>query len=125
MKKDDITRRNFLVRLSAATGLSIGAGAFLSACGGGDSGSAPEAEAPAAAEPVATGCTDVSGLTDAEAQLRTSLQYVDESPDAEKTCENCALFVAAESGESCGTCTLIKGPISAGGYCSSWAPMPS
>ncbi len=125
MNRDDITRRNFLVRLSAVTGLSVGAGAFLAACGGGDSGSAPEAEVAAAAEPVATGCTDVSGLTDAEVLLRTSLQYVDETPDADKTCEGCALFVAPESGAGCGTCTLIKGPIAAAGYCTSWAALPS
>lgn len=125
MKKDDITRRNFLVRLSAATGLTVGAGAVLSACGGGDSGSAPAAEAPAAAEPMAEGCMDVSGLTDAEVQLRNSLQYVDVTPDETKRCDNCALFVVPESGDGCGTCTLIKGPIAAAGYCSSWAPMPT
>ena len=113
-----------MVRLSAATGLTFGAGAILSACGGGDSGSSPATETPAAAEPVAAGCTDVSGLTDAEAQLRTSLQYVDETPDPEKPCDGCALFVAPESGDGCGTCTLIKGPIAAAGYCSSWAPLP-
>ncbi len=126
MKKDDITRRNFLVKLSAATGLSVGAGAFLSACGGGKSDQAPATEAPEIEAPaVAASCDDVSGLSDADVNLRTTLQYVDESPDTEKTCKNCALFVIPEGESPCGTCTLLKGPIAAGGYCTSWVPVPA
>jgi len=126
MKKDDITRRSFLVKLSAATGLSLGAGAFLSSCGGGKSDQAPAAQAPAKEAPVAAvSCNDVSGLTDAEAQYRTSLEYVDESPDTERLCKNCALFVMPEGESPCGTCTLIRGPIAAGGYCTSWVPIPA
>ncbi len=128
MSRDDITRRNFLLKLSAVTGLTVGAGTLLTACGGGESGqaSSPAADAPAAADAgTATGCNDLSGLSDPEVQLRGSLQYVDESTTTGRTCDNCALYVAAESGSACGTCTLIKGPIAAKGYCASWAPQPA
>ena len=124
MSRDDITRRNFLIKLSAATGLTVGAGTILSACGGGDSGQAPAADAPAASA-AASGCTDVSGLSDPEKQLRQSLQYADVSTVDGRTCDNCALFVAAEGGSACGSCTLIKGPIAPAGYCVSWAPKPA
>jgi len=125
MSREEITRRDFLVKLSAATGLTIGAGAFLSACGGGESGQAttPAAQEPAGA--MAAACDDLSGLTDADKQLRSTLQYVDKTANPDRHCSNCALFVAPADGASCGTCSLIKGPIAPGGYCSSWAPKPA
>lgn len=70
--------------------------------------------------PAAGGCGDVSGLTQAEKDQRTQLQYTDKSPKADQPCSGCALFVAAAAGASCGTCNLVKGPISPDGWCSSW-----
>jgi hypothetical protein len=83
----------------------------------------PAAEAEAMAEePMAeAGCNDLSGLTEADIQMRQTLQYVDESPEPEKLCSNCQLFIAPEGDAACGGCQVIKGPIAPGGYCTSWA----
>jgi len=125
MSREEITRRSFLTRISVAGGLVVGSSTLVSACGGGDKAPATE-EAPVAAEPATEaateGCTDVSGLTESEVQMRTSLQYVDASTTEGKTCSNCALYVVAEEGAACGGCNLIKGPINPDGYCMSWAP---
>ena len=120
MKKSDLTRRDFLTRFTGLGAVALGSGALLSACAGGESQPAAEPEAPTAA---ADACGDLTGLTDAEVQMRTSLQYVAETPDAAKRCDNCALWVVPEAGSACGGCQLIKGPIAPAGYCASWAPM--
>ena len=71
--------------------------------------------APAAAG----GCGDVSGLTQAEKDQRTSLNYTDKSSKADM-CSGCALFVAPAGGAACGGCNLLKGPIAPEGWCSSF-----
>jgi len=126
MKNQDISRRNFLLKMTAASSVSLGMAGILSGCGGGESETAapaPAAEAPAVAEKAS--CTDVSGLTEAEAGMRESLGYVDASEEDGKTCANCALYTAAAAGENCGGCTLLKGPINPDGYCISWAAATS
>jgi hypothetical protein len=66
-------------------------------------------------------CEDVTGLSEADAQLRASLEYRDVSPYGEKKiCSNCAFYKAAKKNE-CGQCTLVKGPIHPLGHCNSWA----
>ncbi|NNE71896.1 MAG: hypothetical protein HKN29_16245 [Rhodothermales bacterium] len=114
------SRRDFLKRFSAAGAIGISASTVLAACGGGESAE-PAAEAPAAAAP-AEGCMDTTGLTEQEIAMRDSLQYVDVTPDPEKNCLNCSLYLAAAEGAACGGCNLLKGPIAPNGYCISWAP---
>jgi hypothetical protein len=64
-------------------------------------------------------CSDVSGLTPAEAATRTNLEYTEASPHGEaKDCLNCRFFTGNQS--QCGSCTLVKGPINPRGYCKSW-----
>lgn len=134
---DRVTRRRFLQSLSLAgvAGLST---SVLAACGGGSGDEGTEAEAgadtgtDAASEPAPStataeaDCSDLSGLTDAEKQQReqmaSSLQYVEESPEANKNCANCQLYTAPESEGGCGGCTLFPGPVYPEGYCTSWAP---
>lgn len=65
-------------------------------------------------------CDDVSGLKPDEIKHRQSLKYTDKSPEAGKNCKNCALFVAPKGNAPCGGCTLVKGPISPNGWCTSW-----
>jgi hypothetical protein len=66
-------------------------------------------------------CTDISGLSRKDLELRTALKYVDRSPHEEtKNCANCAFFVEGSKNQ-CGNCTLVQGPIHPLGYCSSWA----
>jgi hypothetical protein len=69
-------------------------------------------------------CTDTTGLTPAEATARTPLAYVDKSPDAVKTCSNCMQFVPAAP-DQCGSCKVLKGPVSPAGNCKVWAAKPA
>jgi len=66
-------------------------------------------------------CEDVSALSEADAQLRSQLEYRDLSPYGEKkSCSNCAFFKAGKENQ-CGQCTIVAGPIHPQGYCNSWA----
>lgn len=130
MSKKELSRRDFLIRTSALGAVALGSGALLSACGGGqEQTQAPAGGEEAApmddqmAEPMAeASCSDdLSGLSDADLQMRQTLQYVDKSPHPDKQCTGCQLFVPPEGDAPCGGCQIIKGPISPEGYCTSWA----
>ena len=112
MDTKDISRRHFIQRMSLFGAAGIGASTLLAACGGGEKPADPPAD-PIPETPTAQAftCTDTSGLTEQELTMRTTLQYVDASPDREKACGLCALYVAAVAGQDCGTCTVVKGPI--------------
>ena len=124
MKNKDFSRRDFLLRASAIGAAAVGGTTLLAACGGkGGGAEAPAAETPAAPAPstASASCNDLTGLTDQEKQMRTALQYVDETPIAEKRCDNCQLYIEAEGAATCGGCKILKGPIAPAGYCTSWA----
>jgi hypothetical protein len=71
-------------------------------------------------------CTDTSGLSTAAEQLRTALEYQDQSPHGEaKSCEQCQFYRTPTKKNECGACTLVQGPINPAGYCNSWAPKES
>jgi hypothetical protein len=66
-------------------------------------------------------CDDVSGLSEADLELRSTLEYQDGSPHGEqKNCSSCAFYKAGKKNQ-CGGCTLVRGPIHPLGYCNSWA----
>ena len=66
-------------------------------------------------------CDDVSGVSEADAKLRTALEYRELSPHGEsRNCAICAFYRAGKKNQ-CGMCTLVKGPIHPLGYCDSWA----
>ena len=123
--KQEMTRQEFLrlVFLGVAAGAG---GSLLASCGGkeessqsrGQSGGAPKTAAkPAVSDP----CADVSGLTETDLKMRNeTLKYVSVSPNPEQRCDNCKFWTQPASGETCGGCTLIKGPINPKGYCTSW-----
>lgn len=64
-------------------------------------------------------CTDVSALSEAEQKRRVDLAYVDKAPDPDRECDRCAQFLGVPEG--CGSCKLLRGPISPGGSCKSFA----
>jgi hypothetical protein len=70
-------------------------------------------------------CTDTTGLSPTDVQIRTTLAYVDISTEPGKSCTNCQQFVVAPAARSCGTCKVLKGPINPSGYCKSFAVKPS
>ena len=129
---DRVSRRRFLQSVGVAG--VVGAGSsLLAACGGGssDSGSSSsssggESSSGGGTKTASADCSDVSSLSDAQKKQRSqmveSLQYVEESPNAEKNCANCSLYIEGDYGEGCGGCQLFPGAVNANGYCNSWAP---
>lgn len=60
-------------------------------------------------------CADPASLDSGAQSMRSSLNYVDASPDPAKTCSKCAFFAA--SSEGCGMCQLLHGTVDAKGHC--------
>jgi hypothetical protein len=114
MANESFSRKDFLKKISLFGMVAAGSSAVLTACGGGSS--TPEPAPVAAADP----CEDLTGLADSDKQMRTTLGYVKETPDPDKRCDNCQLYVVPAEGSSCGGCTLFKGPVHPAGYCNSW-----
>ena len=113
MKKKVLDRREFLRKASVVGSVVVG-GSLLAGCGG------KNQDAATAGNP----CSDLSGLTDQDRSIRTTLQYVEVSEVEGKNCLNCS-FYSQEAGAACGACTLFKGPIAPKGYCVSWAAKPA
>jgi hypothetical protein len=67
-------------------------------------------------------CTDTHALAPEEMQARTTLAYVDTTPEPGKECAGCQQFVAPPSDGQCGGCKVVKGPIHPRGYCKVFAP---
>ncbi len=107
MNDGTLDRRQFLSRaavLGATAAGAIAATSFVTACSKKEAG---------------LSCTDTNGLTMQQIQTRTSLQYVDATANPEQTCSNCNLFTSAGE-SSCGSCTVVPGPVHPNGYCVSW-----
>lgn len=125
--RNRVSRRRFLHSLSIAGVVGAG-GSLLAACGGGsdESGDSSSAEGETSSATASADCSDLSDLSDAEKKQREqmvgSLNYVEESPQAEKNCANCSLYQKEQYGSGCGGCQLFPGPVNAQGYCDSWAP---
>jgi hypothetical protein len=129
---DRVSRRRFLQSVGIAG--VVGAGSsLLAACGGGSSDSSGSGSSASdsdggngGATTASADCSDLSDLSDAQKKQRdqmvNSLQYVEETPNAEKNCANCSLYIKSEYGEGCGGCQLFPGAVAANGYCNSWAP---
>jgi len=69
----------------------------------------------------------VSGnaLAATNAAMRTSMKYQDK-PSGDKSCANCAQFVAGKTPKDLGGCKIFAGDteISPQGYCVAWAAIP-
>ncbi len=106
-----VSRRQWLQTVATGTALAAGAvvtgGALLQGCGSKNKELA---------------CTDLAGLSSQDRTTREQLKYVDHSPDAAKVCEGCRFWQVAPEPNSCGACTLVKGPIHPKGHCNSWVP---
>lgn len=132
MSKDDLSRKDFLKRLSMLGLIGTGTGSLLAACSSGNKkgGSSQEAAQGMSSDTSGTGkmaaaadpCTDISSLNDQQKQMRSSLKYVGHSPYDNKKCSNCQFFQAAKDGKPCGSCTIVPGPINPDGHCTSWSP---
>lgn len=106
--EDRVSRRRFLQSIGIV-GVVGASGSLIAACGGSSDS-----------------CSDLSDLSEPEKKQRSqmvkSLNYVEETPQENRDCANCQLYIAEEYGEGCGGCQLFPGPVAANGYCNSWAP---
>jgi hypothetical protein len=100
-------RRLFLKKISLTSLSFIGFNAFYNACKESDP------------------CNDLTGLTEADKQLRIEFKYIGKTPYPEKRCDNCLFWTAPPEGEKCGGCQLMSGPFNPAGYCDQWAEMES
>lgn len=117
--KDKLTRKEFLERISMVFVGIFGATTLLSSCSKKEETPAetPQmTQTPKQADP----CSDLSGLTQDEINIRTTFQYVPHSTMPDKDCANCNFWIAPEEGKPCGACQIIKGPINPKGYCTQW-----
>jgi hypothetical protein len=65
-------------------------------------------------------CTGTVGLNIDEVKTRSTLAYVDATPEPGKTCASCQHFVPSPDDGRCGSCKIMKGPIHPDGYCKSF-----
>jgi hypothetical protein len=119
-----IDRRTFF-RQVGITGLAgVGLMLGLTACGGDkEGGAATKAAASKSASPAASTdpCSDLTGLTADEKNMRNTLKYTATATDPAKPCHTCNFWQPPKGDSICGGCTLIKGPIHPDGGCISWA----
>ncbi len=108
--REQLSRRDFVRKLSVFGFVGLGAGSILKACGNGE-----EAET----DPDDP-CNDLSDLTDDEIQTREAFEYVAETPNPDERCDNCQFWLPDEHGEECGGCDLFAGPVHPAGWCNSW-----
>ena len=67
--------------------------------------------------PAGPSCTDTSGLAAPDVGVRTALAYADVSLEAGKSCAGCQQFLPGPAANACGTCKVVRGPISPRGSC--------
>jgi hypothetical protein len=65
---------------------------------------------------------NTSALGAEDLKVRTTLGYVDRSPDPSKPCVKCIQYIAASAADQCGGCKVMKGPVHPKGYCNVFAP---
>jgi len=105
---NSLDRKTFLKRFGLMGIAAAGASTILSACGGGGSETTPDP------------CKDVSGLTEQDKTMRSTLNYVNKTENPDQRCDNCQLYKQPVNGSACGGCLLFGGPVTAEGWCSSW-----
>jgi hypothetical protein len=121
--------RRLLLRQMVALPAALLLTSALAACGGRATPEKDIAQSPAvdqtgepaadAGATTANACAGEDALTAQEQNMRRALNYVEQAPD-ERTCAACQFYTAAADGGSCGTCTILSGPIHAAGYCTTW-----
>lgn len=82
--------------------------------GGGGMGTATVAEAERTATSQGGQQRDPSGLVSPE-----SLNYQDQPKNGQQ-CSGCQFYVPDANGDGMGACTVVSGPVSPEGWCSSW-----
>jgi hypothetical protein len=98
---DKMSRRELLITTASLSTLALGAAACSKRA-------------------AALVCTDTTGLSPADYNVRVALEYVDISTTPGKTCSNCQQFLPGVAPDICGACKVVKGPINPTGNCKSF-----
>ncbi|ACU02583.1 MULTISPECIES: high-potential iron-sulfur protein [Pedobacter] len=138
MKIQNNSRRAFLQKFLSAGLVVVAGGAVLSSCNGDSpkesgtvTGETPKAGADTAKSASAGSgaddfkCGDYSNVSPEELAKRKKLGYVEKSPDPERECQKCNLFIPKGAEKTCGGCILFKGPVNKEGSCTYWAEQVS
>jgi len=115
------SRRSFLK--NSCLSLSLFSTTVLMACTKKKEASLFEEEAYAHAKQ--SECGLLTGLSEADLNVRINLKYQEPTPLAGLDCRSCRLYKNSQSDTACGGCTLIKGPISPKAYCIAWIRAPN
>ena len=67
-------------------------------------------------------CSDLSQLSESDLEARRKFNYLEQTPDKNKACSECNLYLPSKETAQCGSCTLLKGPVMAIGICIYWTP---
>lgn len=124
MNESKTTRRAFLYKMASSSLLIVG-GVLWTACQSGKNTKNKTADAEDSTDGFGGDCGDYSKLTANDLNARKQLGYEEKSPVAEQECRNCNLWLPPKEGQTCGGCTLFKGPIEPKGTCTYWAPRQS
>lgn len=117
--KSLISRRRFTIKFLFSSAVVLSTGILLGCCARKNTEEEAKSNPPTSADP----CSDLSGVSENDLELRKKFAYVKESPIADNQCNNCNLYLPAKEDMPCGGCMLFKGPVHASGYCTYWAPM--
>lgn len=105
------TRREFIKSSLSISSVLFGSSLLLSHC------KSDKKKSPAS-------CNDLSDVSREEQEKRKKLGYVAATPIPDNKCSVCKLYLPAAKAGDCGGCSLFKGPVEAGGYCTYFAPLP-
>jgi hypothetical protein len=114
------SRRLFLRQMVAIGVAGLVGSGLLTACGNGDEAERSEAETGPAGAAASGECEGSDDLAAGDVAARQAVNYVAESPQADKFCANCRFFKQPAAGAVCGECVIVKGPIVSQGYCNAW-----
>jgi hypothetical protein len=119
------SRRTFLKQAVAIGAAGLTVSGLLTSCSNENAAERIETEtgstdkpSPEAADP--RECAGNTDLSASDIAARQAVNYVDESPQADKDCANCRFFKQPAEGAACGGCEIVKGPIAPEGYCNAW-----
>ncbi len=123
--RSSCSRRTFLKQAVAIGAAGLIVPGLLTACSNENAAERIETEtgptdktSPGAA--ASGNCEGSADLPAGDIAARQAVNYVDESPQADKFCANCQFFKQPTAGAACGGCEIVKGPIAPEGYCNAW-----
>lgn len=111
--KSNINRRAFFHQSLNSSFSLMGAAWMISACSSSEKKKEYQFKS----------CQDLSQVSETELAKRKQFAYETQASDPLKKCKDCKLFLPPRPDESCGGCSLFKGPVEVDGSCTYWAPL--